>query len=398
MNETTKSYIRSIFIGILMGLLLASIFGLGFFLRDILDRRFTRELLGSPNVYPLLSEVELLVQQKYLRDLPSYEQLQYGVVRGYLASLGDRNTFFIEPPVAQSESQVLAGTYGGIGVLIRRNDAGNIELYPIEETPASQVGIQNGEVLVAINDVEIVLTMQQDAIDQMLRGEVKDGNGVTLTIRDLQGKTRDIFVEFAVINIPSVFWRVLVEDSRIGYIQLIRFTSRTPDELIQAITELKENNVSALILDLRNNGGGLLNESLDVVNQFIGDGIIAYEVDQNAEQIYEASSGGLVLDLPLVILVNGNTASASEIVAGAIRDRERGILIGQKTFGKGTVQQIFSLSDGSSVHVTFAEWLPPSRVSLDGIGLEPDIAMIPDENGRDVELAEAVRYLRTELE
>src|SRR5690606_31187987 len=187
-------------------------------------------------------------------------------------------------------------------------------------------------------------------------------------------------------------------DERIGYIQILRFTARTPDEVILGLTELHELGITALILDIRNNTGGLLDESIDVASQFIDRGVVIYEVTKQTERAFNVEGGGLATDMPLAVLVNDRTASAAELVAAAIRDNERGILIGQTTFGKGTVQQIFTLSDGSSVHVTSAEWFTPNRTPIAGIGLTPDIEMIPDENGRDVELGEATRYLQQQLE
>ena len=154
--------------------------------------------------------------------------------------------------------------------------------------------------------------------------------------------------------------------------------------------------MAALVLDLRDNTGGLLQELVDVANAFIGSGPLAFEVNRQGEQEFTAQPDQKVTDLPLVVLVNGRTASGAELVAGAIRDDQRGLLIGQKTFGKGTVQQIFPLSDQSSLHVTAAEWLTPDHHALDGVGLEPDVAMIPDEQGRDVELGEAVRQIERE--
>jgi carboxyl-terminal processing protease len=156
--------------------------------------------------------------------------------------------------------------------------------------------------------------------------------------------------------------------------------------------------VAALVLDLRNNSGGLLQESVEVASQFISSGVIVYERDRKDEHPFDAQPGGVATDLPLAVLVNPGTASAAELVAGAIQDRDRGILVGQTTFGKGSVQQIFRLSDDSSLHITSAEWFTPDRHTLEGAGLEPDIPMIPDVNGRDVELGEAVRYLQDELQ
>jgi carboxyl-terminal processing protease len=195
-----------------------------------------------------------------------------------------------------------------------------------------------------------------------------------------------------------VVWRILTENDQIGYIQILRFTSRTPEELETAIGELRGENITGLVLDLRNNSGGLLQESVVAASQFIDDGVIVYEQDREGERAFDAQEGGLATDLPLVVLVNQNTASAAELVAGAIQDHDRGILIGQTTFGKGSVQQIFQLSDASSLHITAAEWFTPSRNELDGIGLVPDISMIPDVNGRDVELGEGIRHLQQVLQ
>jgi carboxyl-terminal processing protease len=190
---------------------------------------------------------------------------------------------------------------------------------------------------------------------------------------------------------------VLAEDQALGYVQITSFTGRTPDELRTALADLQASGVHGLVLDLRNNTGGLLQESIQVANAFVDSGTLVYEVDKRGERSFEAQADASLTDLPLVVLVNGLTASGAELVAGAIQDDQRGILIGQKTYGKGTVQQIFPLSDESSLHVTSAEWLTPGRHALDTVGLTPDIAMIPDAQGRDVELGEAVRHLERVL-
>ena len=391
------SYTRSMLFGVIAGLSLTLAFAAGFIVRDlslITEARALSTTASEEPGYPLVDEVQDLLDRVYLRDQPEYATRQYAAIRGMLATLGDNNTFFIEPPVARSEADSLAGTYGGIGVQLRRDEAGQFVLYPFPDGPAVAGGIVDGDVLIAIKSESITADMQQDAVDQMMRGEVKDGNGVDITVQRDNNTTYSTYIEFAVINVPSVIWRVMSEDERIGYLQVLRFTNRTPGEVTDAVSSLRESGIEALILDLRNNSGGLLEESVTVAGLFLDGGIVTYEISKNNERELTAAEGGIASDLPLVVLVNNRTASASELVAGAIRDTERGIIIGQKTYGKGTVQQIFGLSDGSSVHITSAEWFTPARIPLDGDGLEPTISMIPDANGRDVESGEAIRYLQ----
>jgi len=388
---------RSLLLGVGLGLGLALVFLAGFVFRDVISPAPV-VFASSGTSYPLLDEVQALIDAHYLRSQPDFSQRQYAAVRGMLGTLDDRYTFFIDPPVAASESDVLAGTYGGIGVQIQRNEAGELALYPFVESPAEKQGIENGDILRAINGVPLDPAQSQDAIDQLLRGEVKADSGVEITVfKPSTGEEFTTFILFDVINVPSVVWRVLAEDERLGYVQVLRFTARTPEELGEAFADLRNSNIVALVLDLRNNTGGLLQESIDVADEFIDSGVIVYERDNEHEQTFNANAGGGWVEFPLIVLVNNLTASGAELVAGAIRDSGRGILIGQTTYGKGTVQQIFSLSDQSSLHITSAEWFTPSRQPLDSIGLTPDVAMIPDPNGRDVELGEAIRRLQEDL-
>lgn len=396
-SKNQRRYAQSIVLGALTGLGLVIVFAAGFIFRGVIDLQSVNAA-NDANSYPLLSEVQSLIDEHYLRQQPDIKEREYGAIRGMLAILNDRYTFFVDPPVAQSESDVLAGTYGGIGVQVKRSEQGDLTLYPFADSPAQAAGIEGGDILLAINETPVDISQQADEIDQMLRGEVKTGSGVNITFREpANGEEKTVFIPFAVINVPSVVWRTLEDNPEIGYIQILIFTSRTPDELKNALTDLRQSNVSALVLDLRNNSGGLLQESVVVASQFVDGGVVVYEKSNQEEHELLAEQGGLATDFPLVVLVNQGTASAAELVAGAIRDRERGILIGQTTFGKGTVQRIYRLSDDSSLHITSAEWLTPKRQHLEEDGLQPTIEMIPDPNGRDVELGEAVRYLEESL-
>jgi carboxyl-terminal processing protease len=403
--------------GTLLGLLLALVFFAGYIVRGHLtvtaeedttnDSSFINEAMGflrgqetqTANTFKLLNEVKGLLEEHYVRNIPDAKQMEYAAIRGYLGELGDPYTFFHDPPDAQSESDVLAGQYGGIGVQAQRNPDGLLTLYPFPDGPAAQVGIQNGDVLLAVNGQELAPDETMVNVDRMLRGEVGGGRGVEVTVQAPDaGDTRQYFIEFAVVRVPSVVWRAVIEEPTLGYVQVIRFTSRTPDELRLALDELYAQAVTGLILDVRGNSGGLLQESIEVASEFLDGGVVLYEIERGKETVLKADPGGQGLGKPLVVLVDQRTASAAEVVAGAIQDRGRGILIGQKTFGKGSVQLIFRLSDGSSIHITAAEWLTPARRPLAGNGLEPDIRMIPVDDGRDVELGEAIRYLRQATE
>lgn len=389
--------VRAVLAGLLVGLALGGAFAAGFFVRDVsgLGGRVLAD--AGSETFPLLSEVETLIERNFVRPRPEQQVLEYGAIRGLLSALGDPFTFFIEPPVAASESDVLAGTYGGIGVQVARTEAGALVLYPFADSPALQAGIVAGDVLQAVNGMPVDVTLQADALDQMLRGEVREGNGVALRVRGQDGSEREVFVPFAVINVPSVVWRMLEEDARLGYLQILRFTSRTPDELATAAQSLREQGAQALVVDLRGNAGGLLQESIQVADAFIDEGVIVYQRSTAGERSFNGTSGGVAVDLPIALLVNHGTASGAELVAGALQDYGRALLIGQRTYGKGTVQQIFPLSDGSSLHVTSSEWFTPNRQMLDGAGLQPDIEVQPDAQGRDMELAEAARRLDDEL-
>lgn len=383
--------------GAAAGISLALSFTAGFLLRDLFIQQWPVNAAGLEQ-YPLLHEVQQLLDRVYLREQPDYQTRQYAAIRGMLSSLQDINTFFIEPPVAQSEAQALAGTYGGIGVQINRNDEGMYVLYPFEESPARKAGIDDGDLLLAVDGEPIGHGEAPDVVDQRLRGEVKEGNGVNLLVRKRDEREFSVFVLFEVINVPSVIFRLTDADERIGYLQVLRFTNRTPTELRTGIEVLKAAEVEALILDLRDNSGGLLEESIQVASEFLASGVVTIEESKSGVRNFDVRPGGLAPTIPLAVLVNNRTASASELVAGALRDQGRGILIGQRTYGKGTVQQIFSLSDGSSIHITSAEWFTPARVPLDGVGLEPNILVNPDEMLGDAELNEAVRFLQNTLD
>ncbi|NDJ84565.1 MAG: S41 family peptidase [Chloroflexi bacterium] len=406
-DQSMKNTFGVIIGGVLAGLLLGGVFAAGFITHDITgdDPGPIVQAQSDPTPvppeleFPILHEVHGLVAGNFYRELPSAKTLEYAAIRGYLGSLEDPYSFFNDPPVAQSESDALAGIYGGIGVTVNRNERGVIELFPYPDGPAASAGVIDRDVLIAINGEPVPSDERLDVVRQQLRGEVAEGSGVEITVSqpDVE-ETRTYFIAFAEIRIPSTVWRILPGEPVLGYIHITSFTSRTPEELEDAIAELKDLGAVGLVLDLRDNFGGLLQESIEIADEFLDGGIIVIEQSrQTGEVIEEATTGGLATEMPMIIIVNERTASAAEVVAGALQQNDRAVLVGQRTRGKGSVQFIYGLSDGSSFRITGAVWLTPDRTPLDGFGLTPDIEMIPDENNRDVELGEAIRQLNQQL-
>jgi carboxyl-terminal processing protease len=381
--------------GSLAGLLLGGIFLAGFIVRGVTTKEPNQIAQAqAPQTFPILNEINGLVYANFYKDPPEDRTMEYAAIRGYLGALNDPYSFFNDPPVAQSESDALAGVYGGIGVVVKRNVQGFIELYPYPDSPALRIGIVDGDVLLAVNGQHLDINERIDVIQQMLRGEVKEGNGVEITVRHVTSDTEATFwIPFEEILVPSVLWRILPGEPVLGYVHITSFTARTPEELTTAITELRNQAMVGLILDLRDNFGGLLQESIQVAGEFLDGGIVLIEQSRAGETITEDTPGGIATAIPLIVITNYNSASASEVVAAALQQNGRALILGQATHGKGSVQLIFRLSDNSSFRITGAIWLTPDRSPLDGIGLKPDIEMIPDENGRDVELDEAIRQL-----
>ena len=343
-------------------------------------------------------DVWQLVEKDFIGTLPSLQARVYGAIRGSLTSLNDPYTVFVEPDSHQREKEDLQGSFGGIGVTMRRNAQGDLVLTPLPDSPALKAGVEDGDVLVSVDTRPITPTMSFDDIAALVRGQV--GTTVKITVRHAgQSDLISFTITRQVIETPSVNWRLLDDSPQIGYLAVERFTERTGDEVQRALKDLKQKGARQIILDLRDNGGGLLTSAVDVASQFIGDGVVLYEKQKGKdEQMFRVKPGGLATDVPIVALVNRATASASEIVAGALRDRGRAVLIGEQTYGKGSVQHIYDLNDGSSLHVTAAEWFTPNHHQLTGNGLQPDIAT-PRSNddiaaGRDPQLDRAVTYLK----
>ncbi len=324
-----------------------------------------------------------LVEDHFYGELPDVQHLSWAAIRGSLGALEDPYTTFLEPQPRQREREDLSGRFGGIGAYVSQAEDGSIVLEPMPDLPAEQAGVLEGDILIKVDDIDITSAMTASDVADLVRGEV--GTTVRLTLIRLgEGEPIVIEIERQEIPTPSVEWRMLEELEGLGYIRITIFTGRTQSELKDALDELNELGMTRLILDLRGNGGGLFDSAIDVTSEFLDGGVVLYQVHKGEQdQVERAERGGGYTEAPLVVLVDGGSASASEIVAGALQDRGRAILVGQQTFGKGLVQSVFDLSDGSSVHITSAHWLTPNRHEITGQGLMPDLEVAVTEEDRN---------------
>lgn len=383
-------------------ILAVSAFGAGYLTRELVNGRGGSSLAHADQDLSIYYEAWNLIEENFLGEIPAPQDVAYGAIRGSLAALDDPYTVFIEPAAREVERERLQGTFGGIGAYISRaEETGDVVLEPIPGNPAEAAGVLPGDVLLAVDGVPITAEMTVPEIIDRVKGE--KGTAVVLAIRHIGAvEVVDISVIRDDILLPSVVYRLTDQDNSIGYIQLSRFSGESSNEVGAALQDLQAQGATRFILDLRQNGGGLRDAAVDVVDHFLSEGPVLYLQSQNdGERVFNATDETIAPTEPLVVLIDGGTASASEIVAGALKDRGRASLIGSKTFGKGSVQLVFDLSDGSSVHVTSAYWLTPNRHQIDQSGLEPDVLVeVTQEdidNGRDPVLEHAIKFLQEQF-
>lgn len=349
-----------------------------------------------PEEFDVFWEAWAFVEEAFYGEVPRDEDRVYGAIRGMVNAYGDENTAFIDPNRAAIFREDVSGSFEGIGAAVRMDEMGRLVIAePFAGRPAAEAGVLRNDVVIAVDGVSLQGLSLYEAIG-LIRGPA--GTTVVLTIfRDGVDEHFDVPVERARIEIEVVESERLEGD--IGYIRLTEFSRGATGKMAEAIKELSaEAPLKGLIFDLRDNPGGLLDESIYVTSQFIDEGVITIEkLKGDEEQVFEAQPGGVALDVPLVVLVNRGSASASEIVAGAIQESGRGTVLGEQTFGKGTVQTPHALSDGSELRVTIAEWLTPSGKQIDGEGIIPDVYVERTQEdfveGLDPQLERAVEYL-----
>jgi carboxyl-terminal processing protease len=365
MSWRSKNQATITFTALILMLVLGIVLGRGF------DRVF-----AQPDTYDELktfSEVLSTVQKNYVEEVKSKE-LVYGAIKGMLNTLDSHSSFM--PPEAYKEMQVdTKGEFGGLGIQIGVKDNKLTVISPIEGTPAEQAGIKAGDVILKVDGQSSVNLSLQEAVEKM-RGP--KGSKVTLTI--LRENTPEPLVFTLVrdiIKIHSVKSKML--DQGVGYIRVSQFQEHTSKDLEKALKKLKEEKMQSMILDLRNNPGGLLTSAVEISEQFLEPGkLIVYIKGRDGKKEEYSSNGPADQEnYPMIVLVNEGSASASEIVSGALQDWGRAVVVGVQTFGKGSVQTILPLSDGAGLRLTTAKYYTPKGRSIQNVGIEPDITVKP---------------------
>ena len=322
----------------------------------------------------VFSEALSIVRKNYVEDTKP-KDLVYGAIKGMLGSL-DPHSAFMSPEQFKEMQVDTKGEFGGLGIQIGVKDGMLTVIAPIEDTPAYKAGIKAGDKIIKINNEFTKDMSLHDAVSKM-RGAPSSSVKITV-IREGWKETKDFTMVREIIKIKSVKSK-LIEDS-IGYVKINQFQEQTSSDLSSAIEKLSQQNITALILDLRNNPGGLLNSAVDVSSQFLQSGkLVVFIKDRKGEKIeYRSSMDKLNTTIPMVVLVNQGSASASEIVAGALKDWNRAVIIGTQTFGKGSVQSVVPLGDGSALRLTTARYYTPKGVSIQTTGITPDIMVKPE--------------------
>jgi carboxyl-terminal processing protease len=383
-GEEMKRSLTCLGIVILVVLLLAVGVGGGV----LLDRQVLLSFDPPSNIpaaaqsdFQLMAEGWNLIQQNYV-DQPAVDPqlMTYGALSGMVDSLGDTgHSRFLDPQMVKQEQNYTQGQFEGIGAYVEMKNGQVVIVAPIDNSPAQKAGLKPGDIITKVNGQDISGLPLDQVVSQIL-GPV--GTTVTLTIMDPNtGATRDVTLVRAKITINNVSWAQL-PGTTIAQVRIIGFSQGVTDDLKTTLTDIQNQGLTGIILDLRNNPGGLLSEAVSTASQFLSSGNVLLEKNAQGQSTpTPVESGGVATSIPLAVLVNEGTASASEIVAGALQDAKRAELIGETTFGTGTVLNEFSLSDGSAMLLATEEWLTPDGHTIWHNGLVPNVVVALPQGG-----------------
>jgi carboxyl-terminal processing protease len=370
--------ILKIIITLLVAFVVGGIFLSGYFIGKLTDNKLRLNINPEyihqtelPDLFEsdLIQQVWTIIQNDYV-DSENIDQddLYYSALRGFVNGVGDPYTVFLDPPTTEEFEIQINGEFEGIGAEIAIRDGFTTIVSPIDSSPAERAGLQAGDKIISVDGVEVI-GESIDEVARKIRGP--RGTEVTLLVVRAEEDPFDVVIIRDVIELKSVRWDL--RDDQILYVELNTFGSDTMTLVKKMINEVKNKQIKGVVLDMRNNPGGLLNVAIDVSSLWLDGSVVVKEkFGDGSEEIHESSNGTVFADIPTMILINQGSASGSEIVAGALQDHEVAKLIGKKTFGKGSVQVLKTLPDGSAVKVTVAKWLTPKDRVIDGEGIEPD--------------------------
>jgi carboxyl-terminal processing protease len=399
--EQGRSF-NKILIGCVFVVLLVGALALGFIAGrfsnnlpfEIASNSSTTTPVDNDQLFKPFWEAWNIVHDQYLVQPVDDEKMMQGAIRGMMESLDDPHSAYMDPVEYSDATAPLEG-YSGIGAWVNTEGEYLTITEPMKDSPAEVAGLQAGDQIIAIDGVDMTGTLPELARQKVL-GEA--GTQVILTVlREGVEQPFDVPITRAQISIPSTEYRMLEND--IAYLRLNQFSNTTGEEINAALKDLLAQNPKGLILDLRYNSGGFLDAAIMVGSEFLPDGVVAFEeYGDGTRDTFNVSGKGIATEIPMVVLVNEWSASASELVAGALQDRARAQLVGVTTYGKGTVQNWISLSDDEgAVRVTIARWLTPNGRNVTGIGLTPDVEVATSDSdaqaGIDTQLERAMELL-----
>ncbi len=350
---------------------------------------------GSSELVKKIYTVKSILDNKYVSEI-NEEDLINGAIKGYVSGVGDEYTEYFTKEEMEDYYAEVQGNYVGIGIYMVHNKTDNtiVILAPIEGSPAKEAGLQTGDVITKVDDFECT-GEDFEKISSYIKGE--EGTKVKIEIERNEEKLT-FEIERKNIDLYPIESELL--QNNIGYINITSFDSDCAKEFKTVYNNLAKNNIKGLIIDLRNNGGGIVSEALEIADYILDKNqIMLITKDKNGKEEIAKSTSKPTINLPIVILTNGNTASASEILAGALKENNKATIVGEKTYGKGVIQELLTLSDGSGLKVTVEEYYTPNRNKINGIGITPDVEVALEEDvitdmENDKQLQEAIKILK----